>query len=994
MKLMSWRQIGSCVLAIACVVTWAAPNSWALRQTGLEESPNQRNSLKTALLQPEVPAGNRGSFSKGLYVPDRQPADLVGLEEPPVVAGRVDLSRVSGVPMVFYPDRAQVEFLEQGIRPQELVLDQGGRVIAREYQDVYIPRDAEPRSRNELQYNLLVVAPWDPQNRISAEEFVRNYDRFVVPAPPGGASGGGGSSGLAYGVLYGRGYLFVQIPNPDNPTLTQEIYRVQLREGDRGLLPALPAGGRIFVVNPLLDRPLVLESVGRPPAQVPPGGNLPPRRRSARVLGVSDNRPPRFLVPTSENPPRPGEQNRQAPPEGTVSPFAQVQPDLNQPVPPVQTVQPGPGPNFGFNPQVPIYPLIRQPELSIFNRPEIPPTALFQQAFIPVVPGPIPPGGSLGAGGLEEPTISPFIAPVTDHQGPIAIVGTLGGTSIAFQAAIPQGLLSERAANVTLTKPDKSDTAEGIAGRVVDTIGRVIDQFGRNQIAFVQFTAPERSVNIPAFKDLSIQQLVEQRLAQEYPRPAALGPIPVTVIPEGTGGAKGETSIFGSQPGAKGLLFVNAGDEIRTRFIDLNGEPFIGDERINFLHNEGPLHLVFNGNPANPDYRYIALETKGRQPDVVSRVLPDGRSNPLFGGQDLEARTSGPNIARYAIQLAQSGQFPEPVVSELRALTPKQDLSEITTKELGVAARQGNPLALKAIQDRARELGIGLTVFIVESHRNFPGFTFPEHIVIGSGVAQIGEIFLQAVLEGFRERLQRYQREEGIVPDRGIEEFVGRVELSKIKDDTVRELLAGLPTQAQVDQHTQRLAQAGVRSLVEFAPGAGLFTVGERLGIFSTSSLSGLANQAANLRAQGIDLESIGYFTDLQNEPLATGQIHRLSGEQIRFTPLANLQLGPAQVVRVAAETIVQEQPAAKSVELRLAQSRSGGLTLLVVPLTVGLQQPAGTIPEALYRSGVGQAPARFIFRPENAGLALLVPKGKERDVRIIVSRPEQAQYL
>ncbi|MCM8794707.1 MAG: hypothetical protein NC819_02750, partial [Candidatus Omnitrophica bacterium] len=43
---------------------------------------------------------------------------------------------------------------------------------------------------------------------------------------------------------------------------------------------------------------------------------------------------------------------------------------------------------------------------------------------------------------------------------------------------------------------------------------------------------------------------------------------------------------------------------------------------------------------------------------------------------------------------------------------------------------------------------------------------------------------------------------------------------------------------------------------------------------------------------------------------------------------------------------------------------------------------------------GIREAGLKFIFRPDNAGLALLVPKGMEKNIRIVFATPQQARYL
>jgi len=273
-------------------------------------------------------------------------------------------------------------------------------------------------------------------------------------------------------------------------------------------------------------------------------------------------------------------------------------------------------------------------------------------------------------------------------------------------------------------------------------------------------------------------------------------------VHDATAGALGETSIFGSYPGSGNILYVIAGTGIGTRLL-VNGQPFYGGEEINYMHNEGPHHLLFNGDYKNPDYRYVALETKGR---ILTTKYPNG--------QDLEYRTSGPAIAEYAKQVfiniinvieAKDARVARDALA-LLALSEKEKSSKFSTENianltceiLGKAANGGNQLAKDIIQARAKELGIGLAVLIMESHKQWGNaFSLPEHIIIGSGVAQIGQIFLDAVKEGARQRFTldyKYLAE--------------RMELSQIKDDTGRELLGGLPTQSEMDEFANKMSSS------------------------------------------------------------------------------------------------------------------------------------------------------------------------------------------
>ncbi|MCM8794677.1 MAG: hypothetical protein NC819_02600 [Candidatus Omnitrophica bacterium] len=461
-------------------------------------------------------------------------------------------------------------------------------------------------------------------------------------------------------------------------------------------------------------------------------------------------------------------------------------------------------------------------------------------------------------GGLEEP---PYLVDLPGYRGPVAVVGKVGGTGIRLQAAVVGGILKgTEITGPTLLNP-AGEPQEQILDRQVDQICQVIDRFGANNVMYVHLSYPgyfdENMIltrdqeNIPFMKSgLDIAAALEFRLNATYPRSAALGPIRVIIVHDGTGGANGERSAFGTFPNASDLFFIAPGTGIATRGI-INGQPFTGGAQVQYLANEAPNYLTFAGDPDNPDYEFVMVKTKGENPPADVPTLANGDPNPFFGKETLEQRTAGPGIARYAVALAASGQFDQAaVVDPLIAMSPDNDINKITAKILGVAANQGNPLAVKAVRERGRELGVGLAVMLVEFHRNWPEFAWPPHIVLGGGVAQIGDLYLEAVKEGFRDRLNRYAT-EGSVPDLpDTEEFVSRIEASAIKDSDARELLAGLPTQIQADGHAAKLAGVPSAGLEE---GRKIFKSMEEFSLWYGAALreQGLIPQMQTFLQQG-----------------------------------------------------------------------------------------------------------------------------------------------
>jgi glucokinase len=129
-------------------------------------------------------------------------------------------------------------------------------------------------------------------------------------------------------------------------------------------------------------------------------------------------------------------------------------------------------------------------------------------------------------------------------------------------------------------------------------------------------------------------------------------------------------------------------------------------------------------------------------------ILPDG---PLCGCGNrgcLETLASGPALQGEGVRLLMTGLAPK--LHELVS----GDFSRVTTKEMAAAAQAGDEHVRDAIIRAARYLGIGVANTVVVLH--------PDLVVIGGGVAQIGDVLFQTVRETVRERV-------GMFPTDGVE---------------------------------------------------------------------------------------------------------------------------------------------------------------------------------------------------------------------------------
>lgn len=120
-------------------------------------------------------------------------------------------------------------------------------------------------------------------------------------------------------------------------------------------------------------------------------------------------------------------------------------------------------------------------------------------------------------------------------------------------------------------------------------------------------------------------------------------------------------------------------------------------------------------------------------------ILPDGPRCGCGNLGCLETLASGPAIAAEGVRLMQSGLAPR--LFEIL----NGDSGRITTKEMAAAAEAGDANVRDAILRAARFLGIGVANVVVVIH--------PEIVVLGGGVAQIGDLLFDTVRQTIRERI-------------------------------------------------------------------------------------------------------------------------------------------------------------------------------------------------------------------------------------------------
>jgi glucokinase len=120
-------------------------------------------------------------------------------------------------------------------------------------------------------------------------------------------------------------------------------------------------------------------------------------------------------------------------------------------------------------------------------------------------------------------------------------------------------------------------------------------------------------------------------------------------------------------------------------------------------------------------------------------ILPDGPRCGCGNCGCLETLASGPAIVAHGVRLMRSGLAPK-----LYQRVAGDD-SRITPKEMAAAAESGDATVEEVIARAARFLGIGISNVIVTLH--------PDLIVLGGGVAEMGELLFAPVREAVTQRV-------------------------------------------------------------------------------------------------------------------------------------------------------------------------------------------------------------------------------------------------
>jgi glucokinase len=278
----------------------------------------------------------------------------------------------------------------------------------------------------------------------------------------------------------------------------------------------------------------------------------------------------------------------------------------------------------------------------------------------------------------------------------------LGGSKIAAAIISPEYKLSAREYHPTLASEGVTPVINRIASaveQITAASGTALSQTRGISIAAAGAIDHKRgtvtlSPNLPGWRDVPLRDTIQERLGSR-----------TWLINDANAAALGEHCL-GAGRGMDNLIYLTIGTGIGGAIII-----------------DGRLYTGACGSAG--EIGHMTIDTNGPKCECGNTGC-------------LETLASGRAIARAAIQRISSGER-----SSLAELTDGK-LTNITAREVAIAARQGDPLAASVINNAAAYLGVGMV--------NLVNIFNPEMIIVGGGVASLGDLLLNPVRQLVRER--------------------------------------------------------------------------------------------------------------------------------------------------------------------------------------------------------------------------------------------------
>ena len=286
------------------------------------------------------------------------------------------------------------------------------------------------------------------------------------------------------------------------------------------------------------------------------------------------------------------------------------------------------------------------------------------------------------------------------HEATVLAID-LGGTQIRSAIVSSQGRIIAKESYSTLA----SEGPESVISRILLAIDRMLKGNGGSpsspdsiSLAAAGAIDNEKGIitlspNLPGWHNVPLRSVVKGRFEME-----------TFLINDANAAALGEHR-FGAGKGVNNLIYLTVSTGIGGGII-IDGELYSGA----------------SGSAGEIGHMTI---------DVNGPVCTCGNKG------CLETLASGKAMAREAIRRVRNGEQ-----SKLTDMVGEID--SITAEKISIAAQGDDPLALEVVSQAATYLGVGMV--------NLVNIFNPEMIIVGGGVAKMGEILLKQAREVVEER--------------------------------------------------------------------------------------------------------------------------------------------------------------------------------------------------------------------------------------------------
>jgi len=292
--------------------------------------------------------------------------------------------------------------------------------------------------------------------------------------------------------------------------------------------------------------------------------------------------------------------------------------------------------------------------------------------------------------------------PQTKEQTLSVLAIDLGGTKIRTAIISDKGQIIAKKDYLTLA----DEGLEAVTGRMLSGIDHLLGlrNMDSSQLHSISVAAAgaidsekglvTSSPNLPGWRDVPLRDIVRNKYG-----------VDTFLINDASAAALGEQQ-FGAGRGVNNFVLLTVGTGI-------GGGIIIG----------GKLYNGASGSAG--EIGHMTIDVDGPKCNCGSTGC-------------LETLASGTAMAREAIKRIKQGKK-----SSLTEIVGGE-IDNITAEKVSVAARGGDPLALEVISEAANYLGIGMV--------NLVNIFNPEMIIVGGGVAKMGDLLLDSARRVVRER--------------------------------------------------------------------------------------------------------------------------------------------------------------------------------------------------------------------------------------------------